>query len=89
VFSCGMYVRMMGVSLVIVTRSRFASTSTSAYSFSFFVLYYTMSTFYNPSVIVYCVIANIDIIPDINAVNFFHLLSESSNSSGITSVAPT
>ena len=38
---------------------------------------------------VYWVMANIEPIPPISAKNFFHLCSESSNSSGITSVAPT
>merc|ERR1711966_14115 len=41
------------------------------------------------SVIVYCVMAKIDTIPEIKARNFFHLCSGSSHSSGITSVAPT
>mmetsp|Transcript_8666 Transcript_8666/g.18095 ORF Transcript_8666/g.18095 Transcript_8666/m.18095 type:complete len:202 (+) Transcript_8666:253-858(+) len=38
---------------------------------------------------VYWVIANIEPMPAISAKNFFHLCSESSHSSGITSVAPT
>ena len=44
---------------------------------------------YSVSVNVYWVIANIEPIPPISAKNFFHLFSEFSHSSGITSVAPT
>ena len=44
---------------------------------------------YPSSVMVYCVMANIDTMPEIRAKNFFHLCSCSSHSSGITSVAPT
>ena len=54
-----------------------------------FVVRVGRSFAHSASVMVYWVMANIDPIPDISAKNFFHLFSELSHSSGMTSVAPT